>query len=686
MSLSVPISIGDIDNHSSSNSSSTRTSVNLDNLTLEETLNYSVLPVTRNNYSYAIKRMERTFGKLTKNKMLRLNVIKVQKYLLSFKQTTKVLTSTIDKFRSALRLHFVDADIFDTWMAKWDKPMARMVASMRRVEGLQKRNGNSDYSGRGTGKKKVPHTFHVWLCEYILKYKGDPYHLQALAYLQLLWNLACRSDNVECLSWKYSSVANDHVEFRYATTKTDPDSANAADPRAVYSNPTNIYCDTYIALGLFLATSPDLDAMFIFPGTKQNDRFGKFLKKLSKEAPVVAKLDGLGLTWSDLGLHSWRKGASSYMTGSSTAGPNIVAVCLRCGWSLGDVLRSYLKYGNAADEYCGRTLAGLPINDKSFGVLPPHHLNGSNDNMKKALDKMWPNRKTYQTGILKVCISSLVYHHETLSNMLPISHPIFSCGLYADEVLLSQLKADVKIGFVSDEMSGTGIPPHISILHGMADLRTDFANFRTEMLEQQKKCFEENSIAAGNVTFTQMQTLMNVNREADREFLRQMLLSNGIGNAAPAITTLDNRSKVYAYGGKLGHKIPQNYTLPTFKPLPAWQLWHCGNAHIRPFKLLVGSDFNSVAEAKKFSEYSVCMIVFENILEKVKPDMVRENPTDIQIGKSFEVIIREIRSRIPIYNRVDANRTRKRRDQAITTYMKHIRANKELFPEYIKHH
>ena len=156
MSLSVPISIGDIDNHSSSNSSSTRTSVNLDNLTLEETLNYSVLPVTRNNYSYAIKRMERTFGKLTKNKMLRLNVITVQKYLLSFKQTTKVLTSTIDKFRSALRLHFVDADIFDTWMAKWDKPMARMVASMRRVEGLQKRNGNSDYSGRGTGKKKVP--------------------------------------------------------------------------------------------------------------------------------------------------------------------------------------------------------------------------------------------------------------------------------------------------------------------------------------------------------------------------------------------------------------------------------------------------------------------------------------------------------------------------------------------------
>ena len=77
--------------------------------------------------------------------------------------------------------------------------------------------------------------------------------------------------------------------------------------------------------------------------------------------------------------------------------------------------------------------------------------------------------------------------------------------------------------------------------------------------------------------------------------------------------------------------------------MPAWQLRHCGNAHIRPFKLLVG-------------------------------------------GKSFEVTIREIWSRIPIYNRVDGNRTRKRRDQAITTYMKHIRENKDKFPEYIKQH
>jgi hypothetical protein len=45
--------------------------------------------------------------------------------------------------------------------------------------------------------------------------------------------------------------------------------------------------------------------------------------------------------------------------------------------------------------------------------------------------------------------------------------------------------------------------------------------------------------------------------------------------------------------------------------------------------------------------------------------MVRENSSDIQIGKSFEVIMREIRSRMRMYTLVDANRKCKRRDQDI---------------------
>jgi hypothetical protein len=59
---------------------------------------------------------------------------------------------------------------------------------------------------------------------------------------------------------------------------------------------------------------------------------------------------------------------------------------------------------------------------------------------------------------------------------------------------------------------------------------------------------------------------------------------------------------------------------------------------------------------------------------------------NIQVRKLSEAIMREIRLRIPMYTLVDANRKCKRRDQAITTYMKHIRKKQDKFPEYIMIH
>jgi hypothetical protein len=111
-------------------------------------------------------------------------------------------------------------------------------------------------------------------------------------------------------------------------------------------------------------------------------------------------------------------------------------------------------------------------------------------------------------------------------------------------------------------MTATGIPPHVALMHCMEDLRNDFAVLRAEMVVTMKEVIEENDIAAVNASISQIQTLLAANREAYREFLRQILLSNGIGNAAPATTTLDNMSKVYTYGGKLCNKILENYTLP----------------------------------------------------------------------------------------------------------------------------
>ena len=45
---------------------------------------------------------------------------------------------------------------------------------------------------------------------------------------------------------------------------------------------------------------------------------------------------------------------------------SIVAVLLRGGWEIGAVLDRYLRYSEAGDEFVGRVLSGLPLNDASF--------------------------------------------------------------------------------------------------------------------------------------------------------------------------------------------------------------------------------------------------------------------------------------------------------------------------------
>ena len=51
-------------------------------------------------------------------------------------------------------------------------------------------------------------------------------------------------------------------------------------------------------------------------------------------------------------------------------------------------------------------------------------------------------------------------------------------------------------------------------MHCMEDLRNDFAVLRAEMIATIKEAIEENGIAAGNASISQIQTLLAANREA----------------------------------------------------------------------------------------------------------------------------------------------------------------------------
>jgi hypothetical protein len=108
----------------------------------------------------------------------------------------------------------------------------------------------------------------------------------------------------------------------------------------------------------------------LFPGDHQYDRFmGCLHRILEKHSDVFF---ALGISPVDLGLHSSRKGSSSHASSSTTVSPPMVLICLRAMWSMSHVEERYLQFEKAGDQYLGRVMCGLDVNDVMFAMSPPY--------------------------------------------------------------------------------------------------------------------------------------------------------------------------------------------------------------------------------------------------------------------------------------------------------------------------
>jgi hypothetical protein len=110
----------------------------------------------------------------------------------------------------------------------------------------------------------------------------------------------------------------------------------------------------------------------IFPGGNQSSRFSKKITEALKSAEGQEICKKFGLKHSDIGTHSIRKYAGTYACSGSTAGPSMVSISVRMGWTLGNVADRYLKFERAGVPFLGRVLSGLAIDSIDFITLPPH--------------------------------------------------------------------------------------------------------------------------------------------------------------------------------------------------------------------------------------------------------------------------------------------------------------------------
>jgi hypothetical protein len=140
----------------------------------------------------------------------------------------------------------------------------------------------------------------------------------AHSFLVMTWNLGCRVNNTVNIQFKDINWSHhfDCYQVHFAHSKTDPTGDDRPHARHMFSNPTDPLVCPVLALGMYFSSCfSGLNVCmddFIFPGPKQEQRFAKIMHRILLENREEVNAHGYAI--GQLGTHSIRKGASSYLT------------------------------------------------------------------------------------------------------------------------------------------------------------------------------------------------------------------------------------------------------------------------------------------------------------------------------------------------------------------------------------
>lgn len=238
-------------------------------------------------------------------------------------------------------------------------------------------------------------------------------------------------------------------------------------PRHVFANPVIPAICPVLSLATYLAIFGFDGSGHLFPGANQYDRYAKILKRALESESMRTEIERSGFESSDFGTHSTRKGAKTYASGSSTAGPSEPSILLRGGWTQPGDQSAYTHFEAAGDNVVGRFLAGLPFDTPEFSTLPPF-FETSELCVDDAVDLCFPGCPASMRVACRYFLASLVHHSDYLKRTLPEDHLLYRTTLFSTESLLPTLKAMVvcRRPLPTDIVRSSGIPPHAEIIAG----------------------------------------------------------------------------------------------------------------------------------------------------------------------------------------------------------------------------
>ena len=258
-------------------------------------------------------------------------------------------------------------------------------------------------------------------------------------FLLFCWNMMVRNCNCDELNFPHLKWHQDSLTTITENTKTNKDGNRDVEQLVDKHIYANIYMPEIcpiLGLGFYLIVHPQVGTRTskkLFPGKDTHIKFNAHIQDALDNPDFKRYLKRRGIPYHKLGGYSTRKGASTYATSGSTAGPNVVVVCQRAGWSMGPTLERYLKNGQAGDQFLGRVVCGLPQLNWKFAALPPHfnarrfgEEGGESDAeyelLSNALKIAFPYHEHWGVTFAPVCmflLASLVHHYDWVCRKLP---------------------------------------------------------------------------------------------------------------------------------------------------------------------------------------------------------------------------------------------------------------------------
>lgn len=504
---------------------------------------------------------------------------------------------------------------------------------------------------KDSGKRPLKFQQYIDLCSRSLRLLDTGFtHL----FLILSWNLMCRSKSTESVQLDHFSHENDAIGCVFYKSKTDQAGDKRRDPKHLYANPNEPTACVFLALAIYLACNPQHGVSALFPGSNQRDRFSKSLARLANECQ-----DGLS---KNVGTHSIRKGAATYVIAGSTSGPSIVNVCIRCGWALGHVMERYLHYDGAGDQYVGRVVAGLPLSSSKFACLPPHFTKDSAGDIDPVIKIVFPcvwQRCPQLRGVLALCLASLAYHCDFLVSSLPLNHPLLSTPLFADVSMLARVRPFLTTS--STLLHPTGIPPHISIHARIEDIYQLLTAMPIEIKSLVESLFKDYGGSAGYLT-------RNVLEETLTNVLRSMNGANSSSSSRDSENeNVAHQPTLYNWGGRW-RRLPETFVLPAADLNTAWRLWWLGSSssHSTPFRLIKTFDLTQ-KQAKLLSDWRKAM---KSLIANVGEGQIHQLESKPSYQLVADVFSRAISSFSDCLSQTPLGRTRRVSQMKLTTFVR----------------